>query len=131
MADGINATLANTLLDALLNGGAATTLSIGSLYTQLHTGAPGPNGTANVAGESTREAAGAFATPSGGSTTNSAAINWTSVSTAETYTNVSFWSAATGGTFVCSGTITANSVSVGDNFSIPIGDVTVSQPVAA
>jgi hypothetical protein len=30
-----------------------------------------------------------------------------------------------------SGTITANAVSVGDNFSIPIGDMTISQPVAS
>ena len=30
-----------------------------------------------------------------------------------------------------SGLITANSVGVGDDFSIPIGDMTISQPVAS
>ena len=132
MADGASATIVNALLASILNDVAFT--AYGPVYVQLHTGAPGANGTANVAGESTRESAGsnsAFNAPSGGSTTNLNAINWTSVTTAETYTHVSLWSASTSGTFLASGSITANAVEVGDNFSIPIGDMTVSMPVAS
>jgi hypothetical protein len=98
---------------------------------QLHTGNPGAAGTANIAGESTREQATGTFTISGGSTTNPNAVNWTSVSTAETYTDVTLWSAPTGGVFLGSGTITANAVAIGDNFSIPIGDMTISMPVAS
>jgi hypothetical protein len=129
MADGISSTVGDALLASILNDTAFT--AYGPVYVQLHVGAPGAAGTANIAGETTRESAGTFATPSGGSTTNSAAINWTSVSTSETYTNITLWSAATSGTFVASGTITASAVTVGDNFSIPIGDATVSVTVAA
>lgn len=117
------------MLAAILNGTAFTTYS--DPWVQLHIGAPGPNGTANIAGESTREQLTGTFTISGGSTTNPAAVNWTSVSTSETYTYVTLWSAATGGTFLASGTITANAVAVGDNFSIPIGDMTISMPVAS
>lgn len=129
MADGASVTVVDAFLAALLNGTAFT--NYGGLYVQLHTGAPGSAGTANIAGESTRMAAGAFSTPSAGSSSNLAAVTWTSVSTSETYTNISLWSAATGGTFIGSGTITANAVVAGDTFTIPIGDIAVSMPTAA
>ncbi len=129
MADGAAVGIVDAWLASILNGTAPTTFS--APFVQLHTGAPGAAGTANVAGESTREQATGTFVISAGSTTNPTAVNWTSVTTAETYTNVSLWSAATGGTFLASGTITANPVSVGDNFSIPVGDMTISMPVAA
>ena len=131
MAAGISATVGDALLASILNDTAFT--AYGPTYVQLHVGAPGSAGTANIAGESTRVTTGTtpFASPSGGSTTNNNAINWTSVSTSETYTYVTLWSALTSGTFIASGTITASAVSVGDNFSIPIGDMTVSLPVAS
>jgi hypothetical protein len=119
----------DAFLDSLLNGTAPTTYT--NPYVQLHTGEPGAAGTANVAGETTREQLAGTFVPSGGSCTNPDAVNWTSVSTAETYTYVSLWSAGTGGTFIASGTITANAVEVGDNFSIPIGDMTIEMPVAS
>lgn len=131
-APGISVSVADALLASILNDAAFT--AFGPVFVQLHVGEPGPAGTANIAGESTRESAGAnpaFAAPSAGGTTNSDAINWTNVSTAETYSFVSLWSASSGGTFIASGTITASAVNIGDNFSIPIGDMTVSMPVAA
>src|SRR5579875_1576288 len=132
MADGASAAVADAVLASILNDAAFT--SYGPVYVQLHTGAPGAAGTANVAGESTRESAGsnpAFATPSGGITSNLNVITWTSVSTTETYTNITLWSAATGGTFIASGTITASAVTAGQNFSIPVGGLSVTFPVAA
>ena len=131
MAVGVSATVGNAFLASILNDTAFT--AYGPLYVQLHTGAPGPNGTANVAGESTRESSGSspFAAPSGGTTTSNNAVTWTDVSTDETYTDVSLWSLATSGVFVASGTITANAVETGDTFTIPAGDITVSIAIAS
>lgn len=129
MAVGASATVVNALLASITNGTAFTTYT--NPFVQLHTGNPGSAGTSNVAGESTRvQMTGTFVV-SGGSTTNPVAVNWTSVSTAETYTDVSLWSLVSGGTFIASGTITANAVAIGDNFSIPIGDLTISMPTAS
>jgi hypothetical protein len=128
MADNIAAGVANSFLAALLNSGS---FSGYSPYVQLHVGAPGAAGTANPAGNTVRQAAGAFAAPSGGSTTNSAAINWTSVSTSETYSHVSLWSASTAGTFIASGSISAAAILAGQNFQIPAGGMSVSLPVAS
>ena len=132
MADGASSTIVNALLASVLNDTAFT--AYGPVYIQLHTGAPGAAGTSNIAGESTRVSAGsnsAFTAPSGGSCTNSNAITWLVVTTAETYTHVSIWSALTSGVFIASGSITANAVAIGDTFTIPIGDLTVSMPIAA
>lgn len=131
MTDGASSTLVDEFLASTLNGAAFT--PTGPVFVQLHTGAPGAAGTSNVAGNSTRQSAGsnpAF-TGSGGSKTNSNPIAWTSVSTGETYTHVSIWSAVSGGTFLASGSITANAVLPGDNFSIPAADATISMPVAS
>ena len=129
MADGAAVGIVNAWLASVLNGTAPTTYS--APYVQLHIGSPGPSGTSNVASNNTRQQATGTFVISGGSTTNPNAVNWTSVPAAETYTHVSLWSASTGGTFIGSGAITANAVSIGDNFSIPIGDMTISQPVAS
>jgi hypothetical protein len=129
MADNIASGVANSVLALLLNGTAFA--GFAATYAQLHIGAPGAAGTANVAGNSTRQAAGAFATPSGGTTSNSGAVNWTSVSTSETYTHVSLWSASSGGTFIASGALTAGAILVGQNFTIPAGGMSVTLPVAS
>jgi hypothetical protein len=129
VADNISAGVANQVLGALVNGVSMAGYS--PVYAQLHVGAPGAAGTANIAGNNVRQSAGAFATPSGGSTTNSAAINWTSVSTSETYSHVSLWSASSAGTFIASGSITAGAILAGQNFQLPAGGMTVSLPVAS
>jgi hypothetical protein len=129
MADNVAAGVANSILAALLNG----TLFAGfaTPYVKLHVGAPGSAGTANPAGNTVRQATGAFNTPAGGATTNTAAINWTSVSTSETYTHVSLWDSSSGGTFIASGSITAGAVLAGQNFQIAAGGISVSIPVAS
>ena len=129
MAVGASTAVVNASLASILNGTAPTTYT--NPYVQLHTGAPGSAGTANIAGETTREQATGTFIVSAGASTNPAAINWTSVTTAETYSYITLWSLATGGTFIASGTITANAVAIGDNFSIPIGDATISMPTAS
>jgi len=128
MATGISVSLADALLAAVFNGTAFPTYA--NPFIQLHVGDPGPDGTANVAGESTRQQASGTFVVGTGSTTNPTAISWSAVSTSETYSYVSLWSAATGGTFLASGTITANPVVAGDNFVIPSNDVSVTMPTA-
>jgi hypothetical protein len=129
MADNISALVANEVLALLLNGTAFAGFS--ATYVQLHTGAPGAAGTANVAGNNVRQPAGTFQTPLSGVTSNVAAITWTAVPTSETYSHASLWSAASGGTFIASGSVTAAAVTAGQNFAIAAGGLAVSLPVAS
>ena len=129
MADNIAVGVANSVLAALVNG--VSFLGYSPVYAQLHTGAPGAAGTANIAGNNVRQNAGTFNAPAGGSTTNSAAITWTSVSTAETYSHVTLWSATSGGTFIASGSVSAGAILAGQNFQIPAGGLSVTLPVAS
>ena len=129
MADNISAAVANAVLGLMLNG--TSWPGYAATYVQLHTGAPGAAGTTNVAGNNVRQAAGAFNTPASGATTNSAPVNWSSVSTSETYSHVSLWSAASGGGFIASGSITAGAILVGQTFTIPAGGLSVTLPVAS
>jgi hypothetical protein len=129
MADNVSAGVANSILDAMLNGNSFG--GFFATYAQLHTGAPGAAGTSNIAGNNTRQAAGTFSAPSGGASHNTAAINWTGVPTNETYTHVSLWSAATGGTFIASGSLTAGAILIGQNFQIPASGMSVTLPVAS
>jgi hypothetical protein len=121
MAEGFTAAGANTVLDALITAYP---------YLKLHVGAPGASGTDNPATETTRKNP-TFSAASAGATTNSAAASWTSVAASEDYTHVSGWTASSGGTCGWTGTITANAVTAGDNFDLPIGDVDLSLPLAS
>lgn len=85
---------ANAALDHLCS--VASMTSPTNLFVQLHTGAPGNDGTANVATTSTRTNAGAFSAASGGATDNDAAIAFTGAAT-ETITHVSVHDASSAG----------------------------------
>ena len=52
MATGMSTATCNSILDAI---GNATSYSIATPYIQLHVGDPGASGTANTAGNATRE----------------------------------------------------------------------------
>lgn len=121
MTTGISATEAAEAVDAWL---ASYT------WVQLHTGDPGASGTANVATETTREQA--TWTTGAAAASNNGALSWTSVAGTEDFTHFSLWTASTAGTFGGSGTVTANSVTAGDTFTIGSGDLDISLgPVAA
>jgi hypothetical protein len=126
MAEGISTTDANSALDALYGGSINA-----AVYVQLHVGAPGSVGTANVAGNSTRQQITSFASAASGSKASSSALTWTSVSTAETYSKQSDWTASTSGTFISSGSVTASAVNIGDTFTIPSGSWTASLTTAS
>lgn len=128
MAVGFSATVANAFLDAVCRN---VSYANANVYIKLHVGDPGAAGTSNPAGNTTRQQA-TFATPaSGGLISNTAAILWTNVSTSEDYTHFSAWTASSGGTFLFSGTVTANAVGAGDNFQANVGDLDVPFALAA
>lgn len=122
MAEGWSAGAADDALD---------TLVAAYPWIQLHTGAPGAAGTANVATENTRQdSTGGWGASSGGVVTSTADIEWEDVAAAEQYTHFTAWTLSAAGAFGYSGTVTANAVGVGDDFVIQAGDFTVTQPVA-
>lgn len=128
MAEGLSVAQAAAYLNSLCRGVAYTPPA--GVFVKLHIGAPGVAGTSTPAGNTTRVAA-TFGSTATNTISNSSSIDWTSVSTAEDYTHFSAWDASSGGNFLFSGTITANAVAVGDNFSIPIGDCDVTLAVAS
>jgi len=121
MATGLGSAGANTALDALV---AAYP------WVKLHVGDPGAAGTTNAATETTRKQA-TWAASSGGATSNSGALSWTTVAGTEDYTHFTLWTAATAGTFGASGTITANAVASGDTFTIAAGDLDLALTLAS
>jgi hypothetical protein len=123
MALGFKASVANSLNDAALRAGTFT--GAATLFIELHTAAPGAAGTTAVAGNSTRKAI-AFNASSGGVSASTSDVTWTSVSTSETYTHFAIWDAVSAGNFIGSGTITANAVTSGDNFTITAGTATLT-----
>lgn len=113
-------TISNYLEDQLLDTlrGAGQTYSASATYLKLHTGDPGEDGTGNPAAETTREAV-SFGAASGGEMISSGTVEWTLVSTTETYSHWSMWDAATGGNCLWYGALSANaSVTAGDTFEI-------------
>lgn len=130
MATNLSTYLEQAILNAIRGGGNGTSFTAPTaIFVQLHTAAPGAAGTANVAGNSTREAA-SFGAASGSdpaSISSSADVTWTNVSTSETYTDVSLWDASTVGNCIAVGSLTASkAVTAGDTFTITAGSLTVS-----
>ena len=118
----------NKIADHLLSKTSWTMPS--QVYVKLHTGDPGEAGTANAAGETTRQAANWYRShpsASSGSASLSGTVSWTGVSTGETYTHVSLWDASSGGNCLASGAMGSSvAVSSGYNFNLTAMTVTVS-----
>ncbi len=130
MAVGLAVGVANSFLDAL--GNATNYTAPTGFYVKLHLGDPGAAGAGSPAVETTRQSA-SMAAAGSGAITNDAAVTWTNVSTSETYSHVSFWSAAAAGTFLGSDDLAVSrAVTAGDTFTIAIGDLDMSfTPIAA
>lgn len=129
MATGPSTATANAILNAICN---ATAYSIATPYIQLHTADPGAAGTTAVAGNGARKSV-SFGVAASGAVSNDVAIAWSTsdVDTSEDYTHWSLWDAAAAGNFIMSGALTANPVVVGDEFTIPIGDLDLTMAVAS
>lgn len=122
MADGISVSNANAAL-------ASWVASAG--FVQLHTGAPGATGTANPSSTTARQAV-TWGTPAGGSVSASNQPEWMAWSgtNGETDTDLSFWSAASGGTFEFSLQLSPP-VPMDTGDSLTIVSLTVSIPSAS
>lgn len=127
MATGLSATAANELLDAICNADA---YSVAEVWIKLHVGDPGSAATANAATETTRKQA-SFGAAASGAITNDAALTWTNVAGTEDFTHYSAWTASSAGTFLFSGTVTANAVVAGDTFTIAVGDLDLAFGLAS
>jgi hypothetical protein len=123
MADGLSTTVANSALTNITGTNAA--------YVQLHTGAPGSAGTSNVSSVTTRQSV-AWASPSAGSIAASNQPAWTAWAgtSPETDTDISFWSAASSGTFGFSMALNSSAVmNTGDTLTLT--SASVSLPTAS
>jgi hypothetical protein len=117
--------LENAWGNSIRGGGAGTTFTApAAVHVKLHIGAPGEDGTGNPAGNTTRQAI-TFGAASNGVITSSALVEWTSVSTTETYSHISVWDNSTAGNCLLVGALSASkAVTAGDTFQLPSGQVT-------
>lgn len=115
----------NKILDHTF-GVAAFTQPAG-IYVKLHIGDPGEDGTGNPAAETDRVQATFGTAASGGTISNTAAIQWTGLAATETLTHLSLWDASTAGNCLWTGALTSSvSVNSGGTFTIAIGDLDCS-----
>lgn len=114
-------TVANGILDAIARN---VSFAAPAVWVKLHTGDPGSAGTSNAAAETTRKQATFGSAASGRAISNTAIVEWTNVSTTETYTHVSLWDASTAGTFLGRDDLSsAAPVNAGDTFRLPVGEL--------
>ncbi len=124
MTDGITAATANAILDAVFRG--VDYPGNTAVWVKLHTGNPGAAGTSNAATETTRKQA-SFAAASGAAIATNADLVWSSYPAAETITNISFWTAATAGTFLGAVQLAAGkAMQVGDTLRIASGQLSAT-----
>jgi hypothetical protein len=98
--------------------GRASWTAPSDVYLKLHTGDPGEDGTNNAATETTRKSV-SWDAASSGSIAASATVEWTNVSTTETYSHWSLWDSLTTGNCLWTGALSASAaVTAGDTFQI-------------
>jgi len=131
MAVGMAPALANEVLNALCRNSALSLLPNAAFWVKLHVGDPGAAGTANPAGNTTRQQMTFGTNAVSGLISNTVLATWATVPATEDYTHWSGWTLAAGGTFLWSGTTAANPVMVGDDFVAAIGDLDLTLSVAA
>ncbi len=126
MATTMSRYVEDKLINALFNNASPAALQLSARYIKLHTGAPGVNGTSNAAGETTRKSI-TGAASSAGVFTSVADLIWTSVSTSETYTDVSIWDDVSAGNCLWVGALSSPvAVTSGSTFTISTGNLTVT-----
>lgn len=115
----------NKIADAICGNATFTTPS--NIYVKLHIGDPGEAGTANAAGHTTRVEV-TWGAASGGVCLNDTATTFTSLTTAETISYVSFWDNLTAGNCLGSGALTASqTVAIGNTLQFAIGALSYTQ----
>lgn len=112
----------NKMLDAW--AGRTTYTANAAVYAKLHLGDPGAAGTSNAAAETTRQQVTFGSAAATGAISNTAAVEWVNVSTTETVTWVSFWTASTAGTFLGRDDLSSSAaLTAGDTLRIPTSDL--------
>jgi hypothetical protein len=113
--------VANSWLDAVAR---ATAYSEAAVWVKLHLADPGTAGTTSPAANTTRQQATFGAGAASRTISNTVAVEWTSVPNTEVYSHISLWDASTGGNFLGRDDLSSTaSVTAGDTFRIPIGDL--------
>ena len=106
------------MANAMLNGVRNTSFAIAATYIQLHVGDPGASGTANLSAVTTRQSATFNAASSGALALTAAPSAW-SMTTSETISYISVWSASTSGTFYWSAALSVSkTVANGDTLTL-------------
>lgn len=123
MAQGFSDVLENAILNGMFRGSAFTPYApIGTVYVSLHTATLNDDGTGTeVSGSAYARAtvvAASWDVAAGGTIQNAAAISFgTAGASWGTITNVGIWNAATSGTLLYAGTLTASAiVNINDTF---------------
>ena len=118
MATGLAAAIAQAMLNALCRNVKPGHNLQGSFSNCIQL-IQEPRAPTAAFGDATRQSAHFSAAAGDGTITNSADVNWASVTAAGTVTHVSFWSASSGGTFLGSDDLAApRTLAVGDNFTV-------------
>lgn len=126
MAPGLASATANSYLNVYRNTAYS---AIASVFVQLHTADPGAAGTTAVSALTTRNAV-TWNAASGGSMTL-LSLGSFSMTTSETITHISLWTASSAGTFLQSAVLTA-SVPVINGSTLTFSSLTLSfTPIAA
>lgn len=122
MADGLSTADANAALATIIASAA---------FVQLHTGAPGSAGTANISSTTTRQAV-TWGTPASGSVSATNQPVWSSWAgtSGENVTDISFWSASTAGNFEFSMQISPSEI-MATSDSLTLTSITVTLPTAS
>jgi|SRR5690554_1143818 len=117
---------ANDLVEYLAGNGSPP--NINNIWVQLHDGDPGPDGTDNIAPESSRQQVTFAESGSGGSIVNSETIEWDDVDTdnGDVYTFYSAWTQESTGTFKYSGVAISTVVNDGDTIRVAPGGLILS-----
>ena len=132
MAEGLSTTLVSNWLNTLRAAGAAFG-PVAAQYAQLHTANPGAAGTTAIAAGSATRVVFTHAASSAGSALALTGTNpaWTNGGTSETITDISVWTAVTGGTFLYSVQLTASKAwASGDTFTLTSHGVALSPQAA-
>jgi hypothetical protein len=108
--------MARGFVASVVNGWLDGTFATATCWIKLHVGDPGAAATSNTAaGDTTRKQATMAAAAGGSKAMTGTAGPWTNVSTTETITDISIWSASSAGTFNLSAALTANQPWVNTN----------------
>lgn len=117
---------------AVVNGWLDGTFATASCFVKLHTADPGAAGTtAAAAGDTTRKNPTMAAASGGSKAMTGTAGPWTNVTTTETLSHISLWTAVSAGTFNASGALAAPQAWVNTNtFTLTALSIAIT-PIAA